>query len=56
MKTVFRVAERLAGPLLLLSLGLVLLWIGAIHLATPQPVVSLLSLSPPFLAESAHPL
>lgn len=56
MKTVFRVAERLTWPLLLLSLGLVLLWIGAIHLATPQPVVSLLSLSPPFLAFSAHPL
>jgi hypothetical protein len=35
MKTVFRFAERLAGPLLRLSLGLVLLWIGAIHLATP---------------------
>jgi uncharacterized membrane protein YkgB len=53
MKTVFRFAERLAGPLLRLSLGLVLLWIGAIHLATPQPVVRLLSLSLPFLAESA---
>ena len=53
MKTVFRFAEHLAGPLLRLSLGLVLLWIGAIHLATPQPVVRLLSLSLPFLAESA---
>src|SRR5215469_11276625 len=53
MKTVFRFAERLTGPLLRLSLGLVLLWIGAIHLATPQPVVRLLSLSLPFLAERA---
>ena len=53
MKTVFSFAERLAGPLLRLSLGLVLLWIGAIHLATPQPVVRLLSLSLPFLAERA---
>ena len=53
MQTVFRFAERLAEPLLRLSLGLVLLWIGAIHLATPQPVVRLLSLSLPFLAESA---
>jgi uncharacterized membrane protein YkgB len=53
MKRLFRFTERLAGPLLRLSLGLVLLWIGAIHLATPQPVVSLLSLSLPFLAQSA---
>src|SRR5438034_8467767 len=53
MKTLFSFAERLAGPFLRLSLGLVLLWIGAIHLATPQPVVRLLSLSLPFLAESA---
>src|SRR5260370_34838185 len=53
MKTVFSFAERLAGPLLRMSLGLVLLWIGAIHLVTPQPVVRLLSLSLPFLAESA---
>jgi uncharacterized membrane protein YkgB len=53
MKTVFNFAERLAGPLLRLSLGLVLLWIGSIHLATPQPVARLLSLSLPFLAESA---
>jgi len=46
-------AERLAGPFLRMSLGLVLLWIGCIHLITPQPVVRLLSLSLPFLAESA---
>src|SRR5258708_19797427 len=53
MKTLFSFAERLAGPLLRISLGLVLLWIGAIHLAIPQPVVRLLSLSLPFLAFSA---
>src|SRR6266699_5358916 len=52
MKTLFSFAERLAGPLLRISLGLVLLWIGAIHLAIPQPVVKLLSLSLPFLAFS----
>ncbi|HEX6552982.1 MAG TPA: hypothetical protein VF026_09495 [Ktedonobacteraceae bacterium] len=34
-KTLFSFAERLLGPLLRLSLGLVLLWIGAIHLVTP---------------------
>src|SRR6266699_848567 len=53
MKTVFSFAERRGGPLLRRRLGLVLLWMGAIHLATPQPVVRLLSLSLPFLAESA---
>lgn len=53
VKTLFSFAERLVGPLLRISLGLVLLWIGAIHLATPQPVVRLLSLSLPFLAFSA---
>jgi uncharacterized membrane protein YkgB len=53
MKTLFSFAERLAGPFLRLSLGLVLLWIGCIHLVTPQPVVRLLSLSLPLLAESA---
>jgi uncharacterized membrane protein YkgB len=52
MKTVFRFAERLAGPLLRISLGLVLLWIGCIHLVDPQPVVTLLSMSLPFLAFS----
>ena len=53
MKRVFSFAERLAGPLLRLSLGLVLLRIGATDLVTPQLVVRLLSLSLPFLAESA---
>jgi uncharacterized membrane protein YkgB len=52
-KTLFSLAERLAGPFLRISSGLVLLWIGCIHLLTPQPVVRLLSLSLPFLAESA---
>jgi uncharacterized membrane protein YkgB len=53
MKTLFSFAEHLAGPFLRISLGLVLLWIGFIHLITPQPVVGLLSRSLPFLAESA---
>lgn len=53
MKALFRFAQHLAGPLLRVSLGLVLLWIGLIHLLTPQPVVRLLSMSLPFLAESA---
>ncbi|MBO0789559.1 MAG: DUF417 family protein [Ktedonobacteraceae bacterium] len=53
MKTWFRFAEHLAGPLLRIGLGVVLLWIGFIHLITPQPVVKLLSVSFPFLAFSA---
>src|SRR5258708_2993002 len=51
-RTVFSYAERLAGPLLRISLGLVLLWIGSLHLQNPQPIVGLLSMSLPFLAFS----
>src|SRR5258707_13814972 len=36
--------------LLRISLGVVLLWIGCVHLIDPQPVVTLLSMSLPFLA------
>ena len=53
MKTVFQWVERLAPYVLRLSLGLVLLWIGALHLYNPQSIVVLLSLSLPFLASSA---
>src|SRR6266702_7603051 len=53
MKTLFSFAERLAGPFLRISLGLVLLWIGSLHLQNPQSIVVLLSLSLPFLAYSA---
>ena len=53
MKTLFNFAERLSGPLLRISLGLVLLWIGSLHLQNPQSIVTLLSLSLPFLAYSA---
>jgi uncharacterized membrane protein YkgB len=52
MKTLFNLAERLAGPLLRISLGLVLLWIGSLHLQNPQSIVVLLSMSLPFLASS----
>jgi len=52
-KTLFNFAERLAGPLLRISLGLVLLWIGSLHLQNPQSIVVLLSMSLPFLAFSA---
>jgi reactive chlorine resistance protein C len=53
LKALFSLAESLAGPLLRISLGLVLLWIGSIHLADPQPVVTLLSMSLPFMAFGA---
>jgi len=52
MKTLFSLAERLAGPFLRISLGLVLLWIGSLHLDNPQSIVVLLSQSLPFLASS----
>jgi uncharacterized membrane protein YkgB len=53
LKTLLSLAESLAGPLLRISLGVVLLWIGCIHLVDPQPVVTLLSMSLPFLAFGA---
>jgi hypothetical protein len=48
--TEFNYTDRLAGPLLRITLGVVLLWIGCIHVVDPQPVVTLLSQSLPFLA------
>ena len=53
MKTVFQFVERIAPYFLRISLGLVLLWIGSLHLYNPQPIVVLLSMSLPFLAFSA---
>src|SRR5260370_36857374 len=50
MKPLFRYAEILAGPLLRISLGVVLVWIGCIDILDPRPVVTLLSMSVPFLA------
>src|SRR5260370_2168842 len=52
MKTVFQFVERIAPYLLRISLGLVLLWIGSLHLQNPQSIVVLLSKSLPFLAFS----
>ena len=52
MKKLFSVVEQLAGPLLRISLGLVLLWIGFLHLDNPSSTVVLLSMSLPFLASS----
>src|SRR5438309_12029580 len=52
MKTVFQFVERIAPYVLRISLGLVLLWIGSLHLQSPHPIVRLLSMSLPFLAFS----
>jgi reactive chlorine resistance protein C len=50
LKTLFSYADRLAGPLMRVSLGVTLLWIGCIDLLDPRGIVSLLSQSLPFLA------
>jgi uncharacterized membrane protein YphA (DoxX/SURF4 family) len=47
----FIVVEQLEGRLLRISLGL--LWIGFLHFDNPQSIVVLLSMSLPFLANSA---
>jgi len=49
-KALFSFGQSVAGMLLRISVGVVLLWIGCIHLIDPQPVVTLLSMSLPFLA------
>jgi len=50
LKTLFSYADRLAGPLMRVSLGLTLLWIGCVDLLDPRTVLDLLSQSLPFLA------
>jgi uncharacterized membrane protein YkgB len=49
---VFDIAERIASPLLRISLGVILFWIGALKFADPSPVVGLLAASLPFLASN----
>lgn len=50
MDDLTRIARRIAEPLLRISLGVVLVWIGALKFADPTPVVGLLEASLPFLA------
>lgn len=50
MDDLTRIARRIAEPLLRISLGVVLAWIGALKFADPSPVVGLLEASLPFLA------
>lgn len=50
MNALTELARKIAAPLLRGSLGLVLVWIGALKFADPGPVVGLLDASLPFLA------
>ncbi len=50
LEPAFTIAQRIATPFLRLSLGIILLWIGALKFADPTPVVGLLHASLPFLA------
>lgn len=50
MEDLTRIAKRMAEPILRISLGVVLLWIGALKFVDPAPVVGLLEASIPFLA------
>jgi uncharacterized membrane protein YkgB len=49
MDTLFAIAQRIAARFLRISLGIILLWIGALKFVDPTPVVGLLQASLPFL-------
>jgi uncharacterized membrane protein YkgB len=53
MDALFALSQRVAAPFLRLSLGLVVLWVGALKFGDPDPVVGLLDASLPFLASNA---
>ena len=53
MELLFATAQRIAAPLLRISLAIILLWIGALKFVDPSPVVMLLKASLPFLAFDA---
>lgn len=50
LQSLFCFAETISGPLSRISLGVVLVWIGCIHLVESQPMIALLSQSLSFLA------
>ena len=50
MDALFAAAQRIAPPFLRISLGIIVLWIGALKFMDPSPVVMLLKASLPFLA------
>jgi uncharacterized membrane protein YkgB len=53
MDALFAAAQRIAVPFLRISLGIILLWIGALHFVNPGGTVQLLAVSLPFLAFDA---
>ena len=53
MNALFAAVQRIAAPLLRISLSIILLWIGALKFVDPSPVVMLLKASLPFLAFDA---
>ncbi|HEY7063364.1 MAG TPA: DUF417 family protein [Chloroflexota bacterium] len=53
METVFELTRRASYPFRRIALGVVLLWIGALHFVDPGGVVALLGASLPFLAFTA---
>jgi uncharacterized membrane protein YkgB len=52
MEAIIALSRRISQPLLRLSLGVVLLWIGALKFADPAPVVGLLQASLPLFAST----
>ena len=50
MDSIFAITRNASYPLLRITLGIVLGWIGALKFADPSPVVGLLGASLPFLA------
>lgn len=52
MDALFALTQKAAYPLLRITMGIVLLWIGALKFVDPSPVVGLLGASLPFLASS----
>jgi uncharacterized membrane protein YkgB len=50
MNALIALTQKVSAPLLRISLGIVLFWIGAIKFADPAPVVGLLAASFSFLA------
>ena len=52
MENIMTLSRKMSPVLLRVSMGIVLLWIGALKFADPSPVVGLLNASLPFLAST----
>jgi uncharacterized membrane protein YkgB len=52
MEQLYTVTQRIAAPFVRISLGIILLWVGALKFVDPTPVVGLLQASLPFLASN----